>query len=157
MARMKRIGIGQEYGPFDAVLEFADVAGPAIGLQRGKRLREQQKWRLVELFAIPIDEMPRQNLDIALPLAQRWNVDRKHRQSEIEILSKLPRRDRCLQIAIGCGDDAHVHVERDVAADALEAPLLDRTQNLRLQRERQLSDLVEKQGAVMCSLEPAGL
>ena len=52
-------------------------------------------------------------------------VDRKHRQPEIEILAKLPRARKRLQIAIGRGDDAHVHLQRDVAAHALETPLFD--------------------------------
>src|SRR5439155_5532883 len=43
------------------------------------------------------------------------------------------------------------------AADALELLFLERPQDLRLQRERQLADLVEKQRPPMRQLELAGL
>ena len=101
--------------------------------------------------------MARQNRNVVLTIAQRRNRDRKHRQPEVQILAELLRRHARPQLLVGRGDDAHVDVQRLRAADALEPPLLERAQNLGLQRERQVADFVEEQRAVMRELELAGL
>ena len=62
-----------------------------------------------------------------------------------------------MQVAVGRGDDAHVDLQRRRAADALEALLLERAQDLGLQRQRQVADLVEEQRAAMRQLELARL
>ena len=62
-----------------------------------------------------------------------------------------------LQIAVGGGDDAHVDLERTRPADAFEPLVLERAQDLGLQRQRQLADLVEEQRAAVRQLELAGL
>ena len=101
--------------------------------------------------------MPRQDEDVVAALAQRRNLDREHRQPEEQVLAELPLGHPLLEVAVGRGDDADVDVQRLGAADPLETPLLERAQDLRLQRQRQLADLVEEQRAAMRQLEPAGL
>ena len=76
---------------------------------------------------------------------------------KIEILAELPRRHRRLQVPVRRRDDAHVDLQRRRAADALEPLLLERAQNLRLQRQRQIADFVEEQRAAVRQLELAGL
>ena len=51
--------------------------------------------------------------------------------------------------------DPHVDLERRRAADPLELALLEDAQQLRLDRERQLADLVEEQRAAVGPLEAA--
>jgi hypothetical protein len=53
-------------------------------------------------------------------------------------------------------DHAHVHLERQRASDALELLFLERTQDLRLQQQRQFANFVEKQRPPMRQLELAG-
>ena len=59
--------------------------------------------------------------DVLAALAQRRQVDRDHGEAEVEILAEAARRDLGAQVAIGRGDDAHVHLARRVAADAPHA------------------------------------
>src|SRR5688500_3687646 len=61
------------------------------------------------------------------------------------------------QNAIRGADDAHVGVDRDVAADALEAPLLNHAQDLRLHGHIELADLIEEDRAAVRELELAEL
>jgi hypothetical protein len=68
----------------------------------------------------------------------------------------LTRRHRGLEVPIRRRDHAHVDLERQRAADALELLFLERAQDLRLQRQRQLANLVEKQRPSMRQLELAG-
>jgi hypothetical protein len=74
-------------------------------------------------------------------------------QAEVEILAILPRGDRRFQIAVRRRDDADVDLDRHRAADAIEVLLFQRAQDLRLKRQGQIADLVEKQGAAMRELE----
>ena len=76
---------------------------------------------------------------------------------KIQVLAEPPRRDRRLQPAVGRRDQPHVDLQRRRAADALEPLLLERAQDLRLQRQRQLADLVEEQRAAVRHLELARL
>src|SRR5262245_9554654 len=60
-------------------------------------------------------------------------------------------------MTIGCGNDAHIDVERLRTTDPLELLLLEDTQDLRLERQRQITDLIEKHRSAMSDLEPARL
>jgi hypothetical protein len=60
-----------------------------------------------------------------------------------------------VEIAIGGCNDAHVHDDGVGAANPFELPFLQRTQELRLEFERQLADLVEEKGPAMSKLETA--
>ena len=53
------------------------------------------------------------------------------------------------------GDDAHVAVARDVAADALVHALLQDAQQLHLHRQAHVADLVEEQRAALGDFETA--
>ena len=59
------------------------------------RRRREHERLLVQVAAEALDEVPREHRDVARPLAQRRNRDRKHRQPEIEVLAEAgapPRR-----------------------------------------------------------------
>ena len=83
--------------------------------------------------------------------------DREDRQPEVQVLAILTRRDRGLEVAVRRRHDADVHLQRHGAADAFEALLLQRAQDLRLQRQRQVADFVEEQRAAVRELELARL
>jgi hypothetical protein len=53
-------------------------------------------------------------------------------------------------------DDARVDRDRLAPADALDHPLLQEAQQLDLQRQRDVADLVEEQGAALRQLDLAG-
>ncbi|SOY61187.1 conserved hypothetical protein [Cupriavidus phytorum] len=60
-----------------------------------------------------------------------------------------------VQVAVGGADDGNVDRHRLAAADARQAALLQHAQQPRLQRQRHISDLVEKQGAMVGLLDLA--
>ena len=74
---------------------------------------------------------------------------RQHVEAEEEILAEAPLLDRRVEVAVGGGDDAHVERHLVVAADGPDAALLERAQQLRLERERQVADLVEEERAAV--------
>ncbi|MNT08011.1 hypothetical protein D3C72_1427370 [compost metagenome] len=73
----------------------------------------------------------------------------------IEVGPELPLDHSLLQIPVGGRQDAHIDLERGVVTDALQIAVLQHPQQLGLQRQRELADLVEKQGALVRQLELA--
>jgi hypothetical protein len=78
------------------------------------------------------------------PVAQRRHLDLDHVEAVIEIFAERAAADHLGEVAVGRGDDAHVDLDRLLAADALEAELLQDAQELGLQAQGQLADLVEE-------------
>ena len=76
---------------------------------------------------------------------------RKNRSSR-----NSPLLDRDAQVLVGRGDDAHVDLDRDAAADRRVLALLEHAQQLRLRLHRHVADLVEEERAAVGLLEPAG-
>jgi hypothetical protein len=61
---------------------------------------------------------------------------------------------RLFQIEVGGGNEAHIHLARLGAAQALDFPGLQHAQQLGLRRQRQLAKFVQHQGAAVRTLEP---
>src|SRR6185436_17184045 len=153
VARVDRVAFGENRRALDAVLQLAHVPRPGIAHQVLFRGRRQHQRPLVQVAAEFVDEVPRQRRNVGRTIAQRRNDDRKHRQPEIQILAVLPRRHGGLQVPVRRRHHAHVDVQRRRAADALERLLLERAQDLRLQRQRQIADFIEEQRAAVRELE----
>jgi hypothetical protein len=60
----------------------------------------------------------------------------------VEVLAKGALVDRALEVAVGRRDEADVEPDLALAADRPDLALLEGAQELRLERERQLADLV---------------
>src|SRR5262249_41820655 len=73
----------------------------------------------------------------------------------IQVFSKRTLVHRACERAVRSRDDAHVDWLCRVAADSPNAPRLDGTQELRLHRERPLTDLVEEQRPAVRLFEDA--
>jgi hypothetical protein len=95
---------------------------------------------------------------------QEWNVfnafakrgypDGEHVQPIEEIGAEGAAPDHLLEVLVGRGD--HPHVDRRRAASAaqpLDLLLLERSQELGLQLQRQVADLVQEQRAAVRSLK----
>ena len=95
--------------------------------------------------------------NIFLVVAQRRNVDGDDVQAVVEILAERAFFERGAQVAIGGGDQAHVHFERFRSAEALEFALLQNAQKLHLNRGGNVADFVEEKRALVGQLEFSGL
>ena len=90
-------------------------------------------------------------------LAQRRQHDRQHVQAIEQVFAEAPLTHFLLQVPVRGGDHAHVHVEVHRPADALERLLLEKPQQLRLERRHHLADLVEKHRPAIGRFEQAAL
>ena len=88
-------------------------------------------------------------------IAQRREAQPDLREAEEEVLAEVSRVDLVAEIAVRRGDDAHVDLHRGVVTDAHDLVTLEHAQELRLERHRQLADLVDEDGAAGRRLEEA--
>jgi hypothetical protein len=72
-----------------------------------------------------------------------------------QILPETILRHFARQVAIGGGHDADAHLAGGCTSDRLESPLLQHTQQLALEFQRQLAHFVEKDGAAIGEREPS--
>src|SRR5260370_13239061 len=94
---------------------------------------------------------------VLAPFAQRRQMQRKHVQAVEQITAEFFFFDGTNQIAIGGGDQPHVHPDRLRASQALELLILQNAQQLGLQLQRDVSYLVEQQSALIRQFQPAEL
>src|SRR3954471_6859511 len=99
--------------------------------------------------------MPDEQRNVLWPLSQRRNPDRKDVQAIEQIGPKRLRLDHLFEVPIGGRNHPRVGLQRPRAAETLELPLLQHTQQLRLELERDFPNFVEEHGAVIRELEPA--
>lgn len=83
--RTSAFGRGAQGGAQHDMFEFADIAGPRIGLQRPHRLRRQPYLLHSQARLGQIQEMVRQRFDIFAARPQRGYPQRKNAQSMVEI------------------------------------------------------------------------
>ena len=85
--------------------------------------------------------------DLLTPFPQRRHVDPDDAQAVEQVLAELPFRDPLLEVGVGRGDDPDVDFLRAGLADRQHLALLEESQQLRLDVERQVADFVEEQRA----------
>ena len=70
-----------------------------------------------------------------------------------EVLAEAPRLHLLVEVLVGGGDDPDVHRLGPVLAHARHLSVLQRAQELHLERVRHLPDLVEEEGPAVRRLE----
>ena len=98
-------------------------------------------------------QMISQQRDILSPFGKRWDLQIHHVESVKQIFAELAAGHRLRQVAVGRGDDPHVDLDIAVAAQRTHLTLLQDAQQLHLQRNRHITDLVEKQRTALSGLE----
>ena len=140
----------------DRVLELAHVARPAVARRSSARARVGEAVdALVVLAREAAKEVLGEDEHVGAAHAQRRHLDVDDVEAVVEVLAEAPFAHLGREIAVGRGDEAHVDLDRLVAADALERPLLEDAQQLDLRRQRDLADLVEEERAAVGLLEAA--
>ena len=88
-------------------------------------------------------------------VGERRHLDGEHVEAIEQVAAEVAAHDGFFEVAVRGGDDAHVALARDVAADALVDALLQDAQQLHLHRQAHVADLVEEQRAALGDLETA--
>src|SRR5580658_3926027 len=155
--RAELLTIAEEDGALDDVLELADVARPGVGREDVEGLRLDTRHVLLEALVELAEKVLDEQRNVPGSLAQRRQPDGDDVEAIVEVLTEDARADEFLQVAVGCGHEAHVDVDGLDTADALELALLQRAEKLDLHLHRNLADLVEEEGAAVGELEASRL
>ena len=137
------------------VLELPHVAGKR---ERGERLQRVvgQHLRLDgELARALLQEMPGERRDVVRPLAQRRQAQAHDVEAMQQVLAEQPLPHALLEVLVRRRDDAHVRLQRRVAADAVVLAVGEHAQQAHLQVGRHVADLVQEQRAALGLLEAA--
>src|SRR5436190_2183210 len=145
----------QQDRALDHVFELPDVPRPIVRLQLPERLAGDVGHVLPELGGEALQEVVDQQGDVLPAVAQRRHVDRDDVEPVIEVLPEPLLLDQLLERPVGRRNDADVDLDVLGAAHPAERPLLERAQELRLERRRHVADLVEEYGPVVGQLEEA--
>src|SRR4029077_15608439 len=98
-------------------------------------------------------EMIGEEQHVGLPLAKRWNEDREHVQSVVQILAELAGRNRLFQILVRRRDQPDVRPDRLRASEPLELSLLEDPEQFDLRRQIEVADFIKKQRAALRRVE----
>src|SRR5437016_5657698 len=145
----------EDHRSVDGVLKLADVTGPRVAQELLHHIGRNRLDAPAETSGVVRDEVAHEKRDVLGPLAKGREIDRKNVQPVVQVGAKLSRLDQLLERTVRRGDDPDVAPDRLRAADPLELLLLEHAQELRLEVERQVTDLVEEQGAAVRELETA--
>src|SRR5690606_32472687 len=108
------------------------------------------------LFARAIDEVLDEHGDVIPPLAEGRDDDRHHVEAEEEVVTEPPGLDLPFELLVGGGDDTDIDLDRALAADGGDEPLLQDAEDLRLRGRTHIADLVEEEGPAVGELELPG-
>src|SRR6185503_16905553 len=105
------------------------------------------------LGAQAVEQVDGEEPDVAAPLAERRQPDRKDAEPVVEVAPEAPLVRGLAEVAVGGRDDPHVDLVAARATHRTNLPVLQDTQQLRLDRGARLPHLVEKEGAIVRLLE----
>src|SRR5690242_7238034 len=98
-------------------------------------------------------EMIGQWNDVFAPLAKSRQMNRDDLEAEIKVIAKSALGDEVLQIAIAGRNQADIHPNRLIVADARNLMILEHAQQLDLRAHRHVADLVEEERSAVGILE----
>src|SRR5258706_14992334 len=97
--------------------------------------------------------MERDKGHVTSAVAQRRQGDTRRRKAEQQVLPKLAQLHLAIEIATCRREHAHVRAKRLVTSDARDLSALEHTEELCLNRDRELSDFVEQERSFVGLLE----
>src|SRR5574338_531275 len=156
MIDLDAVAVREHHGTLDDVLELADVPGPGILDEQAHRRRRDAADRESQTAVEPLDEVPDEIGDVLGAFAERRELDAHDVHAVEEIRAESSGGDVLLEIARRRGDHAYVDAAGRVVADATHLTLLQRTQELHLERLGQFAQLVEEERAAVGLLEQSG-
>ena len=139
----------------DQLPQLADVAR-IVARATGSRAPPASSMRRRVVGLSCPQEVRRQRQDVLAPLAQRRQAADPAGDAVVEVARGTARRRRPPQVAVRRADEAELAcAARCCRPTRLYVLLLHHAQQLRLQRQRQLADLVEEQRAAVGQRERA--
>src|SRR5204862_1345912 len=139
----------------DDVLQLADVARPlARDERRDDGVVHRLRFRAV-LLREGLHERVREKRNVLDALAKARAPKWEDVETEEEVIAERAVGDALSEVLVRCREDADVHVDHMLAADAADLTRLERAKDLRLRDEIHVADFVEEERAAVRLLEEA--
>src|SRR6266850_2711770 len=151
------IARSEDNAPLDEILELANVPRPLIRDEGRHRFRRNVFDLLTHPASINLDKMFHQCWNVFAACPQRWQGDRKHIQTVVEVAAKFVAFHHVSQISVGRSYEPNIHLVSPSAAQALKLLLLQDTQQFGLQSGRNISHLVQEERPFVGQFEAADL
>src|SRR5712692_2167688 len=149
------MAIAENHGSFDDVLDFAYVAGPAVGEEQtlgfGRNSPHITSQRFVKVFY----KTRGKKHDISRSLAQRWQGNAQYRQAKKEIRAKRTFFHSLFKVTISGGQHPHIDLDFFVATQAKKRVRFQNSQELCLHVERHLANLIKEEGSTLGKFKQA--
>src|SRR5687767_11756493 len=100
------------------------------------------------LAANAVNEKTREDIDVAMTIAQRRQLEAENAQTIVKVCAEVAFLYEHVEIAVSRRNDAASNLELLQSTNPPNFPLFQRAQQLRLERGRQLTDLIEEDGTV---------
>ena len=143
--------------PLENIGKFAHVAGEGILPQRIKGVIFNIQRHGPPLLRQPRKKISGQQRNVLSPAAQGRQFLRYHGHAVIQITPEAPGLHLFLEVAVGGGDNAHVHGDVYSAPHTAQILLLQDAQQLDLHARRHFTYFVQKQRAAAGSFKQAFL
>jgi hypothetical protein len=114
---------------------------------RRARFRGKNQARLAALGGELLQKIRRYHGNIFVPVPERGQRDDDDGEAKVQVLAEAPIGDGMLQVRVRGGDNSHVALDFLPAANAHEGLVLEKSEDFHLNRERQISNLVQEQSA----------
>ena len=150
------LGVEQRQA-FHEIGQLTHVARPRVAQQRGARLLAQTALADAIVRARPLEEVIGQLHDVRAALAQRRQRQRDDGESVIEILAEAAPANRLAEVLVGRRDEPHVDGLVARAAEPAHHALLERLEELGLERLAEQPDLVEEDRPALGGLQETRL
>ena len=147
----------QHQPPAHTVGQLAHIARPVMPAHRGQGMVAERTRPAPGFQAVEMGKVACQHGQVTMPVAQRRGHHLQHVQAVIQVFAKTPLLDGPLQVHMGGRQHSHIHWDRLAAAHPLDVLLLQKTQQVGLQLQRQVTDFIEKQRATMGRFDAPGL
>src|SRR6202040_1542592 len=108
-------------------------------------------------MGINLDKVFHQRGNVFATRPQRWQRDRKHIQTVVEVVPKFVPLHHVLQVSVGRSHEPNVDLVSPCAAQALELLFLQHTQQFGLQCRWNISDLIQEEGPFVGQFEATDL
>ena len=126
-------------------------------MQRVARARREALEHAPTFLRVALQGVLGELVDVAAAVAQRRRLQSQYAQAVVKVSAETAARDGTVEVVVGGGDDPHVDPDLLVAAEALDAPLLQEPQQRGLAFHRQITDFVEEQRAAVSHLDTTEL
>jgi hypothetical protein len=150
-------GLREEGHALHHVGQFPDVPGPRVREERLARVRRQGAWAQTVLRAGPRQEALGEIEHVRAAIAQGRDPQGDDRQPVVEVLAKAALAHRATEVLVGGRHDPDVHRLAPRAAEPPDRAVLERREELGLERLREEADLVEEERAAVRELEASRL